>query len=55
MAEKPEPKGQIEFPELQTHRKAFERGMLALALACVVVVLVIVLFTGLGTEFRPKA
>jgi hypothetical protein len=46
---------QIEFPELQTHRKSFERGMLAIAIACAIVVLVIVLFTGLGTEFRPKA
>ncbi len=46
---------QIEFPEPQTHSRTFERAMLAIAIACALVVLVIVLFTGLGTEFRPKA
>jgi hypothetical protein len=46
---------QIEFPPLQTHDKRFEMGMLALAIVGAIVVLVIVLFTGLGTEFRPKA
>ncbi len=44
---------QIEFPPLQTHSKKFEVAMLALARACVVVVRIIVLFTSLGTEFRP--
>jgi hypothetical protein len=44
---------QIEFPPLQTHNKGFERTMLALSILCAIVVLVIVLFTGLGTEFRP--
>jgi ABC-type uncharacterized transport system permease subunit len=46
---------QIEFPPLQTHKKGFERAMLAIAIACAIVVLVIVLFTNIGTEFRPKA
>lgn len=46
-------KRQIEFPPLQTHSRKFELTMLALAIACMVVVLVIVLFTDLGTEFRP--
>jgi hypothetical protein len=46
---------QIEFPPLQTHLKGFERAMLAIAILCVIVVLVIVLFTNIGTEFRPKA
>jgi hypothetical protein len=44
---------QIEFPPLQTHSKRFEAVMVALSILCVVVVLVIVLFTSLGTEFRP--
>ncbi len=46
-------KRQIEFPPLQTHSRTFELVMLGLSIACVVVVLVIVLFTNLGTEFRP--
>jgi hypothetical protein len=45
----------IEFPPLQTHDKRFERAVLALSILCAIVVLVIVLFTGLGTEFRPTA
>jgi hypothetical protein len=45
----------IEFPPLQTHKKGFERAMLAISILCAVVVLIIVLFTGLGTEFRPTA
>jgi hypothetical protein len=44
---------QIEFPALQTHVKGFELGMLAISILCVIIVLVIVLFTDLGTEFRP--
>ena len=44
---------QIEFPPLQTHSKRFEPVMLALSILCVIIVLVIVLFTNLGTEFRP--
>jgi hypothetical protein len=48
-----ERKRQIEFPPLQTHSKRFELFLLGLSIACVVVVLVIVLFTDLGTEFRP--
>jgi hypothetical protein len=43
----------IEFPPLQTHSKKFEAVMVGLSILCVVVVLIIVLFTGLGTEFRP--
>jgi hypothetical protein len=46
---------QIEFPPLQTHSKRFEQVMLALAIACTILVLVIVLFTDLGTAFRPTA
>ncbi len=45
----------VEFPPLQTHSRKFELAMLAIAIACVIVVLAIVLFTNLGTEFRPKA
>lgn len=46
-------KRQIEFPPLQTHVKGFELAMLAISVICVIVVLVIVLFTNIGTEFRP--
>ncbi len=46
---------QIEFPPLQTHNRSFERAMLTIAIVCAIVVLVIVLFTGMGTEFRPTA
>ena len=48
-------KRQIEFPPLQTHNKRFEMAMLAISIVCAIVVLIIVLFTGLGTEFRPTA
>jgi len=44
---------QIEFPPLQTHSKRFEAVMVGLAILCMVIVLIIVLFTNLGTEFRP--
>ena len=44
---------QIEFPPLQTHSKKFEAVMVGLSILCVVIVLIIVLFTNLGTEFRP--
>jgi hypothetical protein len=44
---------QIEFPPLQTHSKTFEAVMVGLSILCVVIVLIIVLFTSLGTEFRP--
>jgi hypothetical protein len=46
---------QIEFPSRQTHVRTFELAMLALSILCIVIVLVIVLFTNIGTEFRPKA
>jgi hypothetical protein len=46
-------KRQIEFPPLQTHSKKFELIMLGLSIACVIIVLAILLFTNLGTEFRP--
>jgi hypothetical protein len=42
------------FPPLQTHSKKFELVMLGLSIACMIVVLVIILFTNIGTEFRPK-
>jgi hypothetical protein len=48
-------KRQIEFPPLQTHSRKFELVMLGLSIVCVIVVLVILLFTNLGTEFRPTA
>ena len=44
---------QIEFLPLQTHKKSFELAMLAISILCGIVVLVIVLFTNIGTEFRP--
>jgi hypothetical protein len=46
-------KRQIEFPEKQTHVKAFEYAVLAISIVCAIVVLVIVLFTNIGNEFRP--
>jgi hypothetical protein len=46
---------QIEFPPRQTHVRSFELAMVALSILCIVIVLVIVLFTNIGTEFRPKA
>ncbi len=48
-------KRQIEFLPMQTHVKGFEIAMLAIAILCAIVVLVIVLFTNIGTEFRPTA
>ena len=48
-------KRQVEFLPLQTHEKSFEFAMLAISILCVIVVLVIVLFTNIGTEFRPTA
>jgi hypothetical protein len=44
---------QIEFPEKQTHVRAFEYGMIAISILCVVIVLIIVFATNLGDEFRP--
>ncbi len=44
---------QIEFPPKQTHVKSFELAMLAISILCMIIVLVIVLFTNIGTEFRP--
>jgi hypothetical protein len=44
---------QIEFHPLQTHVKGFELAVLAISILCAIVVLVIVLFTNIGTEFRP--
>jgi hypothetical protein len=46
-------KRQIEFPPMQTHVKSFEVAVLAISILCAIIVLVIVLFTNLGTEFRP--
>jgi hypothetical protein len=45
---------QVEFPPNQTHRKAFEYGMLAFSVVCVIIVLVIVLGTDIGNTFRPQ-
>jgi heme/copper-type cytochrome/quinol oxidase subunit 2 len=50
-----DPRKQIEFPPLQTHRRNFELAMLAFSIICAIVVLVIVLFTNIGVEFRPSA
>lgn len=44
---------QIEFPEKQTHVKAFERGMIVFSIVCVIIVLYVVLGTDIGNEFRP--
>jgi hypothetical protein len=46
---------QVSFAPMQTHNRGFELALIAISVICVIVVLVIVLFTGLGTEFRPKA
>ena len=46
---------QIQFLPLQTHVRGFELAMLAISILCAIVVLVIVLFTNIGTEFRPTA
>ena len=48
-------KRQVEFLPLQTHVKGFEIAMLAISILCAIVILVIVLFTNIGTEFRPTA
>jgi hypothetical protein len=48
-------KRQIEFLPLQTHVKGFEIAVLAISILCAIVILVIVLFTNIGTEFRPTA
>ena len=48
-------KKQIEFLPMQTHVKGFELAMLAISILCAIVILVIVLFTNIGTEFRPTA
>jgi hypothetical protein len=48
-------KRQIEFLPLQTHSKGFEMAMLAISILCAIVILVIVLFTDIGTTFRPTA
>ncbi len=48
-----DPRRQLEFPPRQTHSKAFETAMVALAILCVIVVLIIVLATGIGNETRP--
>lgn len=44
---------QIEFPEKQTHVKAFERALLIISIVCVIIVLIVVFGTNLGDEFRP--
>jgi hypothetical protein len=46
---------QIEFLPNQTHVRSFELAVLAISILCAIVVLVIVLFTNIGTEFRPTA
>lgn len=46
---------QIDFDPLQTHKKSFERAVIAVAIICMIVVLFIVLATSLGNEFRPTA
>ena len=48
-----DPRRQIEFPPKQTHLRAFEVAMLAIAILCVIVVLIVVLATGIGNETRP--
>jgi hypothetical protein len=46
---------QISFLPMQTHVRSFELAVLAISILCAIVVLVIVLFTNIGTEFRPTA
>ena len=46
---------QIAFLPAQTHVRSFELAVLAISIVCAIVVLVIVLFTNIGTEFRPSA
>jgi hypothetical protein len=46
-------KRQIEFLPAQTHVKSFEYAMLAISIVCAIVILVILLFTDIGTTFRP--
>ncbi len=46
---------QVEFPEKQTHVKAFEYGMLAFSIICVIIVLIVIFGTNIGVEFRPTA
>ena len=46
-------KRQIEVLPLQTHKTSVEYARLAISILCAIVVLVIVLFTNIGTEFRP--
>jgi hypothetical protein len=48
-------KRQISFLPMQTHVKGFELAVLAISILCAIVILVIVLFTNIGTEFRPTA
>jgi hypothetical protein len=55
MIDKGHNKKQIEFLPMQTHVKGFELAMLAISILCAIVILVIVLFTNIGTEFRPTA
>jgi hypothetical protein len=45
---------QIEFLPQQTHVKTFEYAVLAISILCAIVVLVILLFTDIGTTFRPS-
>ena len=44
---------QIEFPEKQTHVKAFEYGMIIFSIICVIIVLIVFFATDIGNEFRP--
>jgi len=46
-------KRQISFLPAQTHVRGFELAMLAISILCAIVILVIVLFTDIGTTFRP--
>jgi uncharacterized phage infection (PIP) family protein YhgE len=46
---------QISFLPMQTHVRSFELAVLGISILCAIVVLVIVLFTNIGTEFRPTA
>jgi hypothetical protein len=50
-----DPDRYVKFEPLQTHSRKFELAMIALSILCVIIVLVIVLFTDMGTEFRPTA
>lgn len=39
---------QIEFPEMQTHKKSFESGLLLFSLGCIVFTILMIVLVGGG-------